>query len=80
MTRECKRFFVARHGVLGLVAATLLTSGLTGSAAAEISTIRLAEQPGLGYLPLMVMRWPYGGRSRSKGTNSVAWCGRRHRT
>jgi NitT/TauT family transport system substrate-binding protein len=56
MTKECKRSFEGRRGVLGLAAAALLTSGLAGSAGAEVSTIRLAEQPGLGYLPLMVMR------------------------
>jgi NitT/TauT family transport system substrate-binding protein len=30
--------------------------GSTGETTAEIGTIRLAEQPGLGYLPLIVMR------------------------
>jgi NitT/TauT family transport system substrate-binding protein len=56
MTKECKRFFGRHHGVWGLAAAALLAASLPGSAGAEIGTLRLAEQPGLGYLPLMVMR------------------------
>lgn len=56
MSDDNKRFFVGRRGALGLVAAALLTAGLTGGAVAEVSTVRLAEQPGLGYLPMMVMR------------------------
>jgi hypothetical protein len=39
-----------------VAAAAVMMFGFTGETTAEIGTIRLAEQPGLGYLPLMVMR------------------------
>jgi NitT/TauT family transport system substrate-binding protein len=39
-----------------MAAAAVIALAFPGDAAAEINTVRLAEQPGLGYLPLMVMR------------------------
>jgi NitT/TauT family transport system substrate-binding protein len=56
MSDDSKCVFAGHRGVLGVAAAVLLMAGLADGAAAEIGTIRLAEQPGLGYLPMMVMR------------------------
>ena len=49
-------FTPAWSGVLGLVAAAVVAVSAPATAQAETSTVRLAEQPGLGYLPMMVMR------------------------
>jgi NitT/TauT family transport system substrate-binding protein len=56
MTKDCSGFVTGRRGVLGLAAVAAMALGFAGTASAEIGTIRLAEQPGLGYLPLIVMR------------------------
>jgi sulfonate transport system substrate-binding protein len=45
-----------RRGLFYVAAAAALAVAPTGTLEAEVNTIRLAEQPGLGYLPLMVMR------------------------
>jgi NitT/TauT family transport system substrate-binding protein len=49
-------FVAGRGGARATAAAAIVALGFCGDAAAEVGTIRLAEQPGLGYLPLMVMR------------------------
>lgn len=56
MSDSTKHFNIARRGLLGLTAAAVVAVAIPGAARAEIGTIRLAEQFGLGYLPLMVMR------------------------
>lgn len=56
MIKTRNSFIPAWSGVLGLVAAAVVAVSAPATAQAETSTIRLAEQPGLGYLPMMVMR------------------------
>ena len=56
MTRTRGSFRLAWRGVLGLAAAAILAVGAPVTVRAETSTVRLAEQPGLGSLPMMVMR------------------------
>jgi NitT/TauT family transport system substrate-binding protein len=55
MAMERRHRRLAR-GLFGVATAAALATALTGTAGAEVGAIRLAEQPGLGYLPLMVMR------------------------
>jgi NitT/TauT family transport system substrate-binding protein len=56
MTSQHSRFVAGRRRALGAAVAAVMVFGFAGETTAEIRTIRLAEQPGLGYLPLMVMR------------------------
>lgn len=49
-------FSPAWSGALALAAAAVVALGAPATVQAETSTVRLAEQPGLGYLPMMVMR------------------------
>ena len=57
MIKTSISFGLAWRGALGLTAAAMVAVGGSATMAqAETGTIRLAEQPGLGYLPMMVMR------------------------